>query len=169
MSPATDWIENLRAAVWTWIEADEDFDTTRAAGVMFKGTLHKFEAGLKTRMQIEPAVCPILAMAPMGPLADPSRPAGRGEDTERSCTLRFGLYALGPETAKATALYTTLVARLRAGLLVRPAFNHSDLVREIDIESGELAPFKSEKDPKLMWAIPFDLAVSFRHGTDPDS
>jgi len=159
--PATDWIETLRAAVWAAIDADEDLSTSNASGVMYKGTKVKFEAGLMERLQPEPAMCPILAMAPRGPIGQPM--GQRGEREGRRCVLAFDLYGKGPGTSEVTALFAELVSVLQASL---PTFGiEDDYPTKVETSDAKLEAAGDIKDPYLMFAISFDLVVAYRVGT----
>lgn len=166
---ATDWIENLRAAVWVALDANEALDTDNADGVMFKGTKVKFEAGRKVRLLIEPSACPILAMLPRGDIGQPQRPHGRGEETLRSCNLHFEMVGAGPGTSGASALYAEVVETLRTAAGACPPFGLADPIHSLVWNGAEFEeiPLDGKGDlsaANLMFRSAFDLTVAFRPG-----
>lgn len=163
---ATDWIEAARAALWAAVDADENFDTDNAAGVMFKGTKVKHEAGRLQPLIIEPSACPVLAMAPMGPLAAPSRPTGNGEERERVATFHVVIAALGPATSGATRVLAEFLDCIQESFDADPCLGlASDYPRDIDFDNVQMDPVPDLKESNLIWRIDLDLTLTFRQGT----
>ena len=154
-----DWIENLRAAIWSALDADADLDTATAGGPMFGGTKFRFDgAGPAQRYEADQSLCPMLAALPLGPVEQPTGLRG-ASPARRAATIRVECTAAGPSTSAVTALRDQVVETL----LESPrGLVDGDPLDYIAFEEGTIRAVQDLKQPTLLFIAAFDLRCVFR-------
>ena len=106
-------LTTLRDAIWEALDAD-----TTLSGLLAGGTKIKWAGGLRKRLEIEPAMCPILVMGPdsaeVPGLMAGTRALSSGHDHRSEWRLRlvFHVYTAGQDVDECEELLFRVVAVL---------------------------------------------------------
>jgi hypothetical protein len=152
--PIDNWMEATRDALWDALSADPDFDALTQGGTRFK-----FSKGILSRIEIEPAWCPIVSLgaasADLPPVESPQM-----EEPPTFFRINAQLVTAGPELAACEELLLALHAALLADW-TRLAALYSDRLVRIRMEdvTFELWPTKDAARP--LWNCELVLKCEF--------
>jgi hypothetical protein len=148
-------LTTTRNAIWTKLEADATLVT------LMKGrSFLKFAGGLKKRLIVEPAQCPILAMAPSGAVEMPGvkemQTPYRNPSPWRH-GYQWQLDTAGENCGDLEELFGRVV------YVLATQFPYGlDTLSDVAFEDVAIEPIPDEKDALILWEARFRTVVTFR-------
>ena len=150
---ATDnWIGTLRDALWQALDADPEFRRLSRAGTRFN-----FDRGLLKRIEIEPAMCPIVAIAPQTATLNPIE---ERQDSDETVTFNVQLATAGQEVGDCETLLLAFAAALQADVSTLNALRSNRLVR-INFEGIDFSLWPDKESSRPIWICEFRLVSIF--------
>ena len=148
-------LTDLRTAIWTALDADATLTSLLA-----RGTKIKWAGGLRKRVQIEPAACPILMFGPGQAHVPSIRSGGHDSRSEWRYGLRFDVHTEGQDCDEAEELVHRVIAVLAAEFPFGLAA--SDGLYALDVQDFEFAVNPDPDTATPIWTATFVAVARYR-------
>lgn len=141
--------------VWAALDADEDI-----TALMMRGTKYRWLGGLLQRLEITPAMCPILSLGPGGEFAL----AYDHHEGEPTFPLMCEIATEGQDCRTGLKLLAAVARRLR-DQADSDRFDQQDLDR-VAFGAVSMDPHPGRDAANPLWVATFRVNLVFRVGTD---